>query len=156
MVMKAPEIAAKVEILNADIGDISTGEEAYSNFSKTQRQWIAFGACFAAMFSGLSSFIYYPAISSLAKSLNVTIELINLTITSYMVVSGIAPSIIGDMADQIGRRPVYIAAFTIYFAANIGLALQISYPALLMLRMVQSAGSSGSVRTVPDTASKVD
>ncbi|MCJ1265605.1 hypothetical protein MMC22_005485 [Lobaria immixta] len=94
------------------------------------------------MFSPLSSFIYYPCIDSIAKDLGVTVELINLTITSYMIVSGIAPAIIGDFADMVGRRPIYMITFTIYFAANVGLAAQRSYPALLILKMIQSAGAS--------------
>ncbi|MCJ1302127.1 hypothetical protein MMC08_004928, partial [Hypocenomyce scalaris] len=114
----------------------------YSIFSPLRKRCIAYAASFGAMFSGLSSFIYYPAISPLASALDTSIELINLTITSYQVVSGIAPSLIGDMADQAGRRPLYIAAFLVYTAANVGLALQSDYAALLILRMVQSAGSS--------------
>lgn len=124
-------------------------EQPYSVFSSTRKKWIACAASFAAMFSGLSSFIYYPTIQPLANALDTTVELINLTITSYQIVSGVAPSIIGDMADRTGRRPVYIVAFTIYTAANLGLALQSSYPGLLVLRMVQSAGSSGTVPPRP-------
>jgi hypothetical protein len=47
-----------------------------------------------------------------------------------------------------GRRPVYIATLTIYFSVNIGLALQRSFPALLLLRMLQSAGISGKPRVL--------
>jgi MFS family permease len=95
------------------------------------------------MFSGLSSFIYYPVLQHLANDLGVSLELVNLTITSYLVIAGLAPSIIGDMADFTGRRPVYVITFALYFAANIGLAVQHSYAALLVLRMLQSAGASG-------------
>lgn len=49
----------------------------------------------------------------------------------------------GDMADNSGRRPVYILMFTLMIAANVGIAVQKAYPALLVLRMVQSAGASG-------------
>jgi MFS family permease len=35
--------------------------------------------------------------------------------------------------------------FTIYIAANVGLALQDSYPALFILRCLQSSGSSGTM-----------
>ncbi|RYO99670.1 hypothetical protein DL765_010924 [Monosporascus sp. GIB2] len=94
------------------------------------------------MFSPMSSFVFYPAITSLATSLNVTIGLINLAITTYMVVSGITPAILGNAADKIGRRPVYLLALTVYLLANIGLALQNNFAALLVLRMLQSAGSS--------------
>lgn len=115
----------------------------YSTFTKTQKRLIVFLVAFAGMFSPLSSFIYYPAVTSLSKDLHVSIELINLTITSYMVVSGIAPAVIGDMADMAGRRWVYISTMSIYCAANVGLALQRSWSALLVLRIVQSVGSSG-------------
>lgn len=43
-----------------------------------------------------------------------------------------------------GRRPAYLLCFVIYFGANLGLALQNSYAALLVLRCVQSSGSSGT------------
>ena len=115
----------------------------YSTFSKLQKRWIVLCIAVAGMFSPLSSFIYYPAVHSLATDLRTSIETINLSITVYMIVSGITPSLLGDAADQIGRRPVYIFAFVIYFFANIGLALQQSYAALLVLRMMQSLGSSG-------------
>jgi MFS family permease len=95
------------------------------------------------MFSPLSSFIYFPAITSISSSLHVSIELINLTIASYLIVSSIAPTLLGDIADMAGRRPVYLSILSIYVAVNVGLALQSSYAALLVLRMVQSFGASG-------------
>ena len=58
---------------------------------------------------------------------------------------GVAPAFFADMADKAGRRPVYVMCYTIFSIANIGLALQNNYIALLILRMVQSAGSSGTV-----------
>nr|KMM66556.1 hypothetical protein CPAG_02894 [Coccidioides posadasii RMSCC 3488] len=116
----------------------------FSAFTETEKKWISYAASYAAMFSGLSTFIYYPAVVPLSRDLSVSLELINLTITSYLVVAGVAPAFMGDMADQTGRRPVYLLTFSLYVAANIGLALQSSFPALLVLRMLQSAGSSGT------------
>lgn len=52
---------------------------------------------------------------------------------------------VGDFADKAGRRPAYIVCFTIYIAANIGLALQNNYAALFVLRCMQSAGSSTTI-----------
>jgi multidrug resistance protein len=52
---------------------------------------------------------------------------------------------IAGFSDKAGRRPAYFICFIIYIAANLGLALQNDYVALLVLRMVQSAGSSGTV-----------
>lgn len=47
-------------------------------------------------------------------------------------------------ADTYGRRPAYLLCFTMYFGANLGLALQSDYTALIILRCLQSAGSSGT------------
>lgn len=58
---------------------------------------------------------------------------------------GIAPMMIAGFSDKAGRRPAYIICFTIYLAANLGLFLQNSYAALMVLRCLQSAGSSGTV-----------
>lgn len=51
----------------------------------------------------------------------------------------------GSLADTSGRRPTYILCFFIYICANIALALQHNFIALLILRAVQSSGSSGTV-----------
>ncbi|KAJ0121989.1 hypothetical protein J7T55_002500 [Diaporthe amygdali] len=118
-------------------------QRRYTVFTKGQKRFISLTASFAAMFSTLMSYIYYPALVPMSRSLGVSVSLINLTVTSYLIVAAIAPAFMGDMADQAGRRPIYILMFTLLIAANIGIALQNSYAALFVLRMLQSAGSSG-------------
>lgn len=127
----------------------STHEELYTIFGKWEKRYIISLITFAAWFSTLSSFIYYPVITFVARDLQTTVAKINLTVTSYMIVSGIVPAIIGDLADQAGRRPTYVIALVVYFCANIGIAVQHSFVALLLLRMLQSAGISGMYCTVP-------
>ncbi len=61
------------------------------------------------------------------------------------MIQGIAPAFFAEIADKSGRRPVYIVCYIIFNVANIGLALQNSYVALLLLRMLQAAGSSATV-----------
>ncbi|KAI1075741.1 MFS general substrate transporter [Whalleya microplaca] len=102
----------------------------------------------SALVSPFTANVYFPAIPALSESLGVTIGQINLTLTTYMIFQGLAPTIFGDFGDIAGRRPAFIVAFTIYLGANIGLALQRDYAALLILRMVQSGGSSGTIALV--------
>ncbi|OMP84879.1 Quinidine resistance protein 1 [Diplodia seriata] len=99
----------------------------------------------ASFFSPVSGQIYLPALNTLAKEFHVSLADINFTVTSYMIMQGIAPMFFGDLADQVGRRPTYICCFTIFFFANLGLALQRDYAALLVLRAMQSSGSSGVI-----------
>ena len=115
----------------------------YSLFTKGEKHWIVILIAFAGWFSTLSSFVYYPAITSIAIDLHTTVAKISLTVTSYLIVSGFVPSITSDSADMFGRRPVCIASLVIYIMANIGLAFQKSFPALFFLRMLQTAGISG-------------
>jgi len=123
----------------------ATTMSPYSAFSGRQKKLIVMMATWAAFISPTSANIYFPALNPLQKDLGVSPTLINLTLTSYMIFQGIAPTVFGDMADMAGRRPAYILAFIIYLGANIGLALQNSYAALFILRCVQSSGSSGAI-----------
>ena len=123
----------------------STSRPIHSLFSKRQKRYIVFMTAWAGFFSPLSANIYFPALNTLAADLKVSNELINLTLTSYMIFQGLAPTIFGDLADMTGRRPTYFLGFVIYIAANIGLALQSSYPALFLFRCLQSSGSSGTI-----------
>ena len=118
-------------------------QEPYSAFTKPQIRWIVFLATWAGWFSTLSSFIYFPALDVLSKDLHTPITRINLTVTSYLVVSAVVPSFVGKAADAVGRRPIYVVTLAVFVAANIGLALQNSFVALLVLRMMQAAGISG-------------
>lgn len=117
----------------------------YSVFTRRQKFFIVFMASWAGFFSPISGQIYLPALNTLARDLDVSNTLINLTLTSYMIFQGLAPTFIGDIADTMGRRPAYAVCFTVYIAANIGLALQNSYATLFVLRCLQSSGSSGTI-----------
>ena len=117
-------------------------EPPYTIFSEKQKIFTITVASFAAFISPVSSSIYYPALNSLASDLHVTVSTINLTITAYIVCQGLAPMFVGSFSDRKGRRPAYMICFVIYLGANIGLALQDSYAALVILRCLQSSGSS--------------
>lgn len=125
--------------------DDTTISTAYTIFSKTQVATIVAIASWAASFSGLSSNIYFPSISAIAKDLDVTSELVNLTVTLYLVFQGLSPSVWAPLSDTKGRRTVILITFAIYFGANIGLALTKSYAQLAVLRAVQSSASASSV-----------
>lgn len=117
----------------------------YTLFTNGERWGIVVLVALAGWFSTLSSFIFYPAISAIAADLHTSIALVNLTVTSYMLVSGFAPAVVGDASDTFGRRPLYAVTLALYVVANVGIARQRSFVALLLLRMLQSAGISGKL-----------
>ena len=128
-----------------DVEEATTQRAPYSTFTKAEKNYIVFMAAWAGFFSQLATNIYLPAMNELASYYKVPHELINLTVTTYMIFQGLAPTLYGDLADMAGRRPAYIIGFVVFLGANIGLALQHSYAALLVLRCFQSSGSSGTI-----------
>ena len=117
--------------------------ENYSVFTNAEKWCIVAMVSYAAWFSTLSSFIYYPAIHQLSQTFSVSVDKINLTVTSYMAVATVAPTLVGDTADVLGRRPVYMVALSLYIGANIAIVLSNTYLALLGLRVLQALAISG-------------
>ncbi|KAI1149431.1 MFS general substrate transporter [Nemania diffusa] len=101
-------------------------QECYHVFSPRQKWNLIFVIGAAGLFSGLSSNIYFPAEDQIAHV-------------------WIAPVFWGALADTIGRRPIYIASFTVYIISNIVLSFSPNYAVLLVFRGLQSAGSASTV-----------
>ncbi|GAB7353452.1 hypothetical protein MBLNU459_g3915t2 [Dothideomycetes sp. NU459] len=139
-------------------GDASTDPsmgQPHSVFPRRRRNFIVFMAALCAFISPLSGNIYFPALNPLSTDLHVEQSLINLSLTTYLIFQGLAPTFIGDLADNTGRRPAYIIGFSIYIGACIGLALQTSYPALLILRAIQAVGASSTIALASAVAADV-
>ncbi|KAL0942088.1 MFS multidrug transporter [Colletotrichum truncatum] len=120
-------------------------DEPYSIFDKRQKGLIVFIVSTAATFSGFASNIYFPALSTIAQDLNVSVELINLTVTTYLIFQGLAPSLWGPISDVKGRRIAYMGTFLVFFGACIGLAETKTYAGLIVLRCLQSTGSASTI-----------
>lgn len=116
--------------------------DQYSAYTVLQKRWIVSLGASVGWFSTSSSFIFFPIIPFLARDLHESTERINLTVTSYLVASGVFPSIIAGLSDVYGRKPVFVTALGAYVAVNIGLALQRSFAVLLGLRLLQAAAIS--------------
>jgi hypothetical protein len=94
----------------------------YSMSPRSQKRWITFIVGVAMMFSPLSANIYLPSLPLLQRDVHTNPQLINLTVTAYVILQGIAPAFFGELSDKVGRHLVYVISFGIYVAANIGLA----------------------------------
>ena len=92
------------------------------------------------MFSCLSfADFFFP------KDFGINTEQVNLTITVYMIFQATSPTFWGTLADSWGRRPVLLSTMLIYSASCIGLALAPNYAAIMVLRCIQSFGSSSVI-----------
>jgi MFS family permease len=120
-------------------------DRPFTIFTPWEKRGIMAIASMAAFFSPLTAQIYLPALTTLADAFHVSDAQINLTLTTYMIFQGLTPMFFAGFADTAGRRPAYILCFTIYIATNIGLALTQTYTALLVVRMLQSAGCAVTI-----------
>ena len=130
---------------DVEAGRASRDESPYHVFSKRHKWFLVCLASLAGCLSPLSSNIYFPAITSISSDLGVSTSQVALTITVYMVVQGISPSLFGAISDAAGRRLTLVMALAIYTAANLGLAFTLNFPMLLVLRGVQAAGSASTI-----------
>ncbi|KAF4999852.1 hypothetical protein FDECE_11383 [Fusarium decemcellulare] len=131
-----------------DTGAISNApvpEPPYTIFDQRQKALIVVIVSVAATFSGFASNIYFPALPTIAHDFDTSIELINLTVTSYLIFQGIAPSFWGPISDVKGRRIAYCCTFVVFLGACIGLAEAKNYATLLVLRCLQSTGSASTI-----------
>ncbi|KAK0439767.1 major facilitator superfamily domain-containing protein [Armillaria borealis] len=122
-------------------------EKPYSVYSTKEKWFIVALIAFAGLFSPLTANIYLPAIPVLTLDFNKSTELINITVTVYMIFQGLSPMLFGTMADQVGRRPMFAACLLILSLSCIGLALvpTSAYWLLVVLRCLQAAGSASTI-----------
>src|SRR5438046_977913 len=91
----------------------------FTIFTRPQKALLVCIVSIAATFSGFASNIYFPAIPQVASDLNVTVELVNLSVTVYMIFQGLSPTFWGELSDVYGRRITYICTFVVFLGACI-------------------------------------
>lgn len=86
--------------------------------------------------------MYLPVVPFMPDALGTTAGIIQLTLTTYLVMIGAGQLLFGPLSDRLGRRPVLLAGAAAYIAASIGLAITSSVELFLGLRIVQACGAS--------------
>ncbi|PPQ83614.1 hypothetical protein CVT25_006299 [Psilocybe cyanescens] len=139
----------QVEQLHSDTSPVQSSppQLGHDRFSKNEKWSIVIFTAFVGIFSPLTANIYFPAIPTISKAFNKSTELINLTVTMYMVLQGIAPMLWGPVSDHVGRRPISALCLLILTLSCIGLALTPTsdYWLLMVLRCLQATGSASTI-----------
>ncbi|MCJ1365438.1 hypothetical protein MMC16_004559 [Acarospora aff. strigata] len=93
--------------------------------------------------SPLTATIYLPLLPLLSTQFHVSLQAINLTVTVYIIFQALSPLFLASLSDHLGRRPLYLSTFALYTLASLGLTLNKSnYAVLIVLRALQSLGAS--------------
>jgi DHA1 family bicyclomycin/chloramphenicol resistance-like MFS transporter len=88
--------------------------------------------------------MYLPSLPEIGRSLGATVPQVQLTLSVFLFCFAFSQIVYGPISDHIGRRPVLIAALSLYVAASLGCALAGSIETLIVLRGVQAVGVAGA------------
>ena len=118
----------------------------YTVYTHKQKRRLRLLLGFATITSPLTATCYFPLLLLLRTHFKTSAQAINLTITIYIIFQALSPAIFGPFSDSIGRRLVFLFTLALYTLGNLGLALnKSSYAALLVLRAIQSLGASSAL-----------
>ncbi|KAI8981102.1 major facilitator superfamily domain-containing protein [Pilobolus umbonatus] len=92
----------------------------------------------------LTSSIYVPAIHEVRTALNTSATVINITISLYILILGVAPLGWASLSERYGRRMVYILATLVYIISTIGCALSNSVILFSFMRALQAVGAGAA------------
>ncbi|CUS23977.1 LAQU0S13e00540g1_1 [Lachancea quebecensis] len=114
----------------------------YSRFGTGEKLVLVAICAASGIFSTIAGPIYFPALTTIENQFHISTELVNVSVVLYFLFQGIAPTLMGGLADSFGRRPIVLWSIALYMAACIGLACSRTYAQILVLRCLQSAGIS--------------
>ncbi|MCC5900605.1 MAG: CmlA/FloR family chloramphenicol efflux MFS transporter [Halomonas sp.] len=92
--------------------------------------------------------IYLPIVPAMPKILATTPEVVQLTLTLYMIMLGVGQIIFGPLSDRFGRRPILISGVFVFSVTSLALAMTTSAWLFVLLRLVQAAGAAAMLVAV--------
>lgn len=95
--------------------------------------------------ASLAMDIYLPVVPAMPAILGTTPEVVQLTLSLYMIVLGLGQVVFGPVSDRIGRRPVLISGALLFAATSFLLAVTSSAPLFVALRVIQALGASAAL-----------
>ncbi len=111
---------------------------ALAHLSGLQVLWII-TALFALQ--PLSTDLYLPSLPGIARGFETSVATVQLTLSLFMAVFGVALLVIGPLSDRLGRRPVLLWGLALYVVASVLCMLAPSIEVLLLGRMLQAIGT---------------
>jgi DHA1 family bicyclomycin/chloramphenicol resistance-like MFS transporter len=89
--------------------------------------------------------ILVPAVPRLAELFSADVEIIQLTISLYIVGLALAQLLSGPLSDQFGRRPVILAGFALATCASLGAIVASNAGLLILMRLLQAIGGATGI-----------
>ncbi|WP_245344834.1 MULTISPECIES: CmlA/FloR family chloramphenicol efflux MFS transporter [unclassified Rhizobium] len=95
--------------------------------------------------ASLAMDIYLPVVPTMPQALGTSPEVIQLTLSLYMLVLGVGQIVFGPISDIVGRRPVLLGGAALFAFASFLLAGASSALLFVALRLLQAIGASAAL-----------
>ncbi len=83
-----------------------------------------------------------PSITIIKADFNLTSDMVQLTLTVFIIAAGIGQLVFGFLSDRYGRRPILLTGSFLFFASSITSVFSPNILFLLTMRMVQGLGAA--------------
>ncbi|OWV67985.1 MFS transporter [Rhizobium sp. R634] len=95
--------------------------------------------------ASLAMDIYLPVVPTMPQALATSPEVIQLTLSLYMLVLGVGQIVFGPISDIVGRRPVLLGGTALFAVASFLLAGASSASLFVAFRLLQAIGASAAL-----------
>jgi MFS transporter, DHA1 family, multidrug resistance protein len=88
--------------------------------------------------------LYLPSLPELGRVFGASVPQVQLTLSGYLLCFAIGQIVFGPISDHVGRKPVLLAALSLYVAVCLGCVFATSIEMLIALRCLQALGVAGA------------
>ena len=97
------------------------------------------------LLASLAMDIYLPAVPVMPAELGTSPEVVQLTLSLYLLGLGLGQILFGPLSDRIGRRPVVLGGAAVFALASAVLAMTSEPAPFVALRLAQALGASAAL-----------
>ena len=99
---------------------------------------------------------YLPSLPEIGRVFGAPAAQVQLTLSGYLLCFAIGQIVSGPISDHVGRKPVLLAALTLYVAVCLGCVFAASIEMLIALRCLQALGVAAAPVLAPNKPSGSD
>ncbi|KAJ7708250.1 MFS polyamine transporter [Mycena rosella] len=124
-----------------------TGEDP-REWGPARKWYITMTTAFLCLAVALGSSMITGDLQGPVKDLNTTQEIINLTVTCFVIGFGIGPLVFAPLSEVVGRRPIYAISMFLYFIFTLPSALAKNAATLVVARQLAGLAASAPMCNV--------
>ncbi|HDR6255635.1 TPA: MFS transporter [Bacillus cereus] len=112
------------------------------NRVKSSASFLLYLLCISAFFASLNQNIYSPIIPIIRDSFQVSITMVNLSVSIFIFITAIMQIVFGSIIDFKGARTILIPSIILTIIASIGCAITSNFTVFLICRILQAVGTA--------------